>query len=77
MSICVAVIEGVITQSTGGACELILLSKDEVAQLVNSQFDYSLLQFDQALYERLIKEFLVIFIGGHVLGRVIKTLGKR
>ncbi|WCP68512.1 transcriptional regulator [Vibrio tubiashii] len=77
MSICVAIVKGVITQSTVNDCELMVLSKDEVTQLVNSQFDYSLFQFDQSLYQLLLGQFLVTFIVGHVLGRVIKYLGKK
>lgn len=77
MSICVAIVKGVITQSTNNDCALMVLSKDEVTQLVNGQFDYSLLQFDQSLYQLLLGQFLVTFIVGHVLGRVIKYLGKK
>jgi len=76
MSICVALIDGVITQASA-SCDLMVLSKDEVTQLVNSQFDYSLLQFDEALYRLVLQHCLVTFIVGHVLGRVIKSLGKR
>ncbi|MEZ8103211.1 transcriptional regulator [Vibrio bivalvicida] len=77
MSVCVTIIKGAVVQSADSACNLLLLSKDEVTQLANSQFDYSLLQFDQSLYEMLLGQFLVTFIMGHVLGRVIKYLGKK
>ena len=76
MSICVALIDGVITQASA-SCDLMVLSKDEVTQLVNSQFDYSLLQFDEAAFRLILQNLLVTFVSGHVLGRVIKSLGKR
>ena len=76
MSICVALVDGVITQASA-SCDLMVLTKDEVTQLVNSQFDYSLLQFDEAVFRLLLQNMLVTFIVGHVLGRVLKSLGKR
>ena len=76
MSICVALVDGVITQASA-SCDLMVLTKDEVTQLVNSQFDYSLLQFDEAVHRLLLQNMLVTFIVGHVLGRVLKSLGKR
>lgn len=77
MSVCVALVHGLITQVTDSSCDYVVLSKGEVTQLVEGQFDLSLLQFDQALYEMLLSQFLVTFIVGHVLGRVIKYLGKK
>jgi hypothetical protein len=77
MSVCVAIVQGLITQVTDSSCDYVVLSKDEVTQLVEGQFDLSLLQFDQALYEMLLGQFLVTFIVGHALGRVIKYLGKK
>lgn len=76
MSICVTVIDGVLQQATNGSCELIVMSKEQVTQLVDGQFDWSLLEFDRALYEFVLSQSLVTFIGGHVLGRVIKYFGK-
>ena len=76
MSICVTVIDGVLQQATNGSCELIVMSKEQVTQLVDGQFDWSLLEFDKALYELVLSQSLVTFIGGHVLGRVIKYFGK-
>ncbi|MEH0670107.1 transcriptional regulator [Vibrio owensii] len=76
MSICVTVIDGVLQQATNGSCELILMSKEQVTQLVNGQFDWSLLEFDKELYEYVLGQSLVTFIGGHVLGRVLKYFGK-
>ncbi|UQA53949.1 transcriptional regulator [Vibrio sp. ED002] len=76
MSICVTVIDGVLQQATNGSCELILMSKEQVAQLVDGQFDWSLLEFDKELYEYVLGQSLVTFIGGHVLGRVLKYFGK-
>ncbi|APC87428.1 hypothetical protein FORC22_1567 [Vibrio parahaemolyticus] len=35
MSICVTVIDGVLQQATNGSCELILMSKEQVTQLVD------------------------------------------
>jgi hypothetical protein len=52
------------------------MSKEQVTQLVDGQFDWSLLEFDKALYEFVLSQSLVTFIGGHVLGRVIKYFGK-
>ncbi|MEF1327814.1 transcriptional regulator [Vibrio sp. M260121] len=76
MSICVTVIDGVLQQATNGSCELILMSKEQVTQLVDGQFDWSLLEFDEELYEYVLGQSLVTFIGGHVLGRVLKYFGK-
>ncbi|MFQ0976141.1 transcriptional regulator [Vibrio owensii] len=76
MSICVTVIDGVLQQATNGSCELILMSKEQVTQLVDGQFDWSLLEFDKELYEYVLGQSLVTFIGGHVLGRVLKHFGK-
>ncbi|APX08718.1 MULTISPECIES: hypothetical protein [Vibrio] len=76
MSICVTVIDGVLQQATNGSCELILMSKEQVTQLVDGQFDWSLLEFDKELYEYVLGQSLVTFIGGHVLGRVLKYFGK-
>lgn len=72
MSICVTVIDGVLQQSSGDVCEYVLVSKDQLSQLVNGQFDWSLIEFDKSLYEFVVQQSLVTFIGGHVLGRVIK-----
>lgn len=77
MSLCVSVIDGVLQQSVGDSCEYILMSTEQVTQLVDGQFDWSLLEFDPELYEYVVKQSLLTFIGGHVLGRVIKYLGKK
>ncbi len=76
MSICVAVIDGVLQQSNSGACEYILMSQSQVTELVNGQFDWSLLEFDKGLYEFVMQQTLITFIGGHVLGRILKYFGK-
>ncbi|WP_253825355.1 transcriptional regulator [Vibrio sp. 03-59-1] len=68
---------GVLQQSVGDSCEYILMSTEQVTQLVDGQFDWSLLDFDPVLYEYVVKQSLLTFIGGHVLGRVIKYLGKK
>ncbi|MFM2610398.1 transcriptional regulator [Vibrio chagasii] len=72
MSICVTVIDGVLQQSSSDVCEYVLVSKEQLAHLVNGQFDWSLLEFDKALYEFVVQQSLITFIGGHVLGRVLK-----
>ncbi|PVA00139.1 transcriptional regulator [Vibrio vulnificus] len=77
MSLCVAFVDGVLQQSPEGVCEYILLSQEQVTQLVNAQFDWSLLEFDRGLYEFIVTQSLVTFIGGHVLGRILKYFGKR
>ncbi|EKO3922093.1 transcriptional regulator [bacterium 19MO03SA05] len=77
MSVCVALVDGVVTISQTGVCDYILMSKSDVTQLVDGQFDWSLLQFDKSLYQFVIGQALVTFILGHTLGRVIKYLGKR
>ncbi|MEZ8293591.1 MULTISPECIES: transcriptional regulator [Vibrio] len=74
MSICVIVIDGVLQQSSGDVCQYVLISKDQLTHLVNGQFDWSLLEFDQSLYEFVVGQSLVTFVVGHVLGRVIKLL---
>lgn len=72
MSICVTVIDGVLQQSSSDVCEYVLVSKEQLSHLVNGQFDWSLLEFDKALYEFVVQQSLITFIGGHVLGRVLK-----
>ncbi len=72
MSICVTVIDGILQQSSSDVCEYVLVSKEQLAHLVNGQFDWSLLEFDKALYEFVVQQSLITFIGGHVLGRVLK-----
>ncbi|MBJ2148932.1 transcriptional regulator [Vibrio sp. IB15] len=72
MSICVTVIDGILQQSSSGVCEYVLVSKEQLSHLVDGQFDWSLLEFDSSLYEFVIAQSLITFIGGHVLGRVIK-----
>ncbi|CAK2499407.1 Transcriptional regulator [Vibrio crassostreae] len=74
MSICVTVIDGVLQQSSGDVCQYVLISKDQLTNLVNGQFDWSLLEFDQSLYEFVVTQSLVTFVIGHGLGRVIKLL---
>lgn len=77
MSLCVQVNStGVLKQSFDASCEYILLSQGQVTELVNNQFDISLVQFDADLFEYLLARMLVSFIVGHVLGRVLKSLGK-
>ncbi|MFS1506251.1 transcriptional regulator [Vibrio lentus] len=74
MSICVTVIDGVLQQSSGDVCQYVLISKDQLTNLVNGQFDWSLLEFDQSLYVFVVTQSLVTFVIGHGLGRVIKLL---
>jgi hypothetical protein len=76
MSICVTLVEGVLQQATNGSCEFIVMSQPQVTELVNGQFDWSLIEFDKSLYEFVLGQSLITFIGGHVLGRVIKYFGK-
>lgn len=76
MSICVTVVNEVLQQTSSGSCEYILLSQSQVTQLVENQFDWSLLQFDKSLYEYIIQQGLITFVGGHVLGRILKYFGK-
>ncbi|HDY7931369.1 TPA: transcriptional regulator, partial [Vibrio vulnificus] len=56
MSLCVAFVDGVLQQSPEGVCEYILLSQEQVTQLVNAQFDWSLLEFDQDLYQFIVTQ---------------------
>ena len=76
MSICVTLVEGVLQQATNGSCEFIVMSQPQVTELVNGQFDWSLLEFDKELYELVLGQTLISFIGGHILGRILKTFGK-
>ncbi|MCY9803349.1 transcriptional regulator [Vibrio scophthalmi] len=77
MSICVTVVEGVLHQvANGGACEYIVMSQSQVTELVNGQFDWSLLDFNQELYKFILGQSLITFVGGHVTGRVLKLFGK-
>ncbi|MEZ9779095.1 transcriptional regulator [Vibrio cyclitrophicus] len=72
MSICVTVIDGILQQSSGDVCEYVLVSKEQLTHLVDGQFDWSLLEFDKSLYEFVVGQSLTTFVGGHVLGRVLK-----
>ncbi|KGY08789.1 transcriptional regulator [Vibrio variabilis] len=76
MSICVTLVDGVLQQATNGSCEFIVMSQPQVTELVNGQFDWSLLEFDKELYEFVLGQTLVSFVGGHVLGRILKYFGK-
>ena len=76
MSICVTLVDGFLQQATSGSCEFIVMSQPQVTELVNGQFDWSLIEFDKSLYEFVLGQSLITFIGGHVLGRVIKYFGK-
>ncbi|WPC72552.1 transcriptional regulator [Vibrio porteresiae] len=75
MSICVEVVNGVL-QASSSSCELVVISKDQLTQLVNGQFDWSLLEFDKDLYSFVTTQALISFVSGHVLGRIIKYFGK-
>ena len=72
MSICVAVVNGLLTESTTDVCEYVLVSKEQLSHLVDGQFNWSLLEFDSSLYEFVIAQSLITFISGHGLGRVMK-----
>ncbi|WP_150141086.1 transcriptional regulator [Candidatus Enterovibrio escicola] len=74
-SICVTVVDGAL-QVSSVTCEYILMSQEQVSQLVSGQFDWSLLEFDKELYELVLTQTLISFIIGHVLGRILKTFGK-
>lgn len=76
MSICVALNNGLLAQSTDNSCDYLLLTKVEAAQIINGQFDLSLLQFDSSMYQYFLTQMLVSFITGHVLGRILKHFGK-
>ncbi|WCP70334.1 transcriptional regulator (plasmid) [Vibrio tubiashii] len=78
MSVCVALTHGLLAKSTDGTCDYLLLTKVEAAQLVeNGQATLSFFQFDPAMYEFFLGQLLLTFIGGHIMGRVIKYLGKK
>ncbi len=77
MSLCVEVVNSVLQTVSSEGCEYILLSKDELSSLINSQTDWaSYLDFDSELFNQLLGVSLTTFIGGHVLGRIIKSFGK-
>lgn len=77
MSLCVEVVNSVLQTVSGETCEYVLLTKNELSNLISSQTDWaSYLEFDNELFELLIGASLVTFVSGHALGRIIKSFGK-
>ncbi|ELE5025521.1 hypothetical protein LZT09_13000 [Vibrio fluvialis] len=74
MSKCVIDYNGyVMTSST--ACDYVVLTSDEANNLLNNPSSDSL-NIDPALYSTVSGYLLLSLIGGHILGRIVKALGR-
>ncbi len=77
MSLCVEVVNSVLQASVSETCEYVLLTKNELSNLINSQTDWAAyLEFDSELFELLLGVSLTTFVAGHALGRIVKSFGK-
>ncbi|MFS1981084.1 hypothetical protein BCU36_018745 [Vibrio lentus] len=65
--------QGYLRTSTGSDCQLVVLNNHEYSQLVSGSQS---LNIDQELYTTVSGWILLSFVSGHVLGRILKTLGK-
>lgn len=74
MSTCVIVHNGYLITSPVG-CDYVVLTPSEVQDL--SPSTVSGLTINQELYTTVSGWLLLSFVSGHVLGRILKTLGKR
>ena len=77
MSLCVEVVDSVLQVVSGDSCAYVVLTAEEASQLVANQTDWSsFLVFDADLYQFIIVQALITFVGGHMLGRIAKYFGK-
>ncbi|MEZ9035370.1 hypothetical protein AB6E19_04440 [Vibrio cyclitrophicus] len=65
--------QGYLRTSTDADCQLVMLSDTEYNNLVTASQSLSI---DGELYTTVSGWILLSFVSGHVLGRILKTLGK-
>ncbi|OBT09630.1 hypothetical protein [Vibrio cyclitrophicus] len=65
--------QGYLRTSTNSDCQLVMLSDTEYNNLVTASQSLSI---DGELYTTVSGWILLSFVSGHVLGRILKTLGK-
>ncbi|MDA0153788.1 hypothetical protein V5098_21345 [Vibrio coralliirubri] len=65
--------QGYLRTSTDFDCQLVMLSDTEYNNLVSASQS---LTIDSELYTTVSGWILLSFVSGHVLGRILKTLGK-
>ncbi|CAH6810178.1 conserved hypothetical protein [Vibrio chagasii] len=65
--------QGYLRTSTDVDCQLVMLSDSEYNKLVSGAQS---LTIDSELYTTVSGWVLLSFVSGHVLGRILKTLGK-
>ncbi len=65
--------QGYLRTSTDFDCQLVMLSDTEYNNLVSASQS---LTIDPELYTTVSGWILLSFVSGHVLGRILKTLGK-
>ncbi|MEZ9824917.1 hypothetical protein AB4296_07960 [Vibrio cyclitrophicus] len=65
--------QGYLRTSTDSDCQLVMLSDTEYNNLVTTSQSLSI---DGELYTTVSGWILLSFVSGHVLGRILKTLGK-
>ncbi|CAK1762772.1 conserved hypothetical protein [Vibrio crassostreae] len=65
--------QGYLRTSTDFDCQLVMLSDTEYNNLVTASQS---LNIDSELYTAVSGWILLSFVSGHVLGRILKTLGK-
>jgi len=65
--------QGYLRTSTDFDCQLVMLSDTEYTNLVSASQS---LNIDSELYTAVSGWILLSFVSGHVLGRILKTLGK-
>ncbi|MBY7906578.1 hypothetical protein KW458_13910 [Vibrio fluvialis] len=73
MSQCVIVSNGYVVPSSA-SCDYVLLTSAELQQLQTSSADA--LSIDPNLYTTVSGYLLLSLVGGHVLGRIVKGLGR-
>ncbi|APF82915.1 Uncharacterised protein [Vibrio cholerae] len=76
MSHCVIAYNGYLMLAPQGFdCTYVMLTPSELDDIKNVSFGS--LTIDSQLYSDLTAYLLLSFFGGHVLGRLVKTMGRR
>ncbi len=73
MSQCVSLLNGYVVSSESN-CDYVLLTTTELEEL-NTGLDGNL-NIDSQLYSSVTGYLLLSLVGGHVLGRIVKGLGR-
>lgn len=74
MAQCVALSNGYVVSSSTD-CDYVLLTQEEVQQLTTSPVGS--LTIDSEVYTTVTGFLLLSFLSGHILGRIVKALGRR